>query len=91
MNKKEAEMKKTKKVLDDQIGIKHFKNFFLSILLISIIIALFYFFQNPKITGFIIGNKDAFNLKIEIPESYEEVMAGENIWFTTKLLNLANK
>lgn len=35
--------------------------------------------------------QDSFNLEVEIPETYEEVLAGENIWFTTKLLNLGNK
>ncbi len=34
--------------------------------------------------------QDSFNLEVEIPETYEEVLTGENIWFTTKLLNLAN-
>lgn len=31
-----------------------------------------------------------FNLEIELPETYETVPAGENLWFTTKLINLAN-
>jgi len=33
---------------------------------------------------------ELFNLEIELPETYEEVLAGENIWFTTKLINPAN-
>ena len=38
----------------------------------------------------IVSAQESFNLEVEIPETYEEVLAGENIWFTTKLLNLAN-
>lgn len=41
------------------------------------------------LTGHII-QENTFNLEIEVPETYTEVLAGENIWFTTKLLNLAN-
>ncbi len=40
---------------------------------------------------YIVFAQDSFNLEVEIPETYEEVLAGENIWFTTKLLNLGNK
>jgi len=34
--------------------------------------------------------QEPFNLEIELPETYETVPAGENLWFTTKLINLAN-
>lgn len=34
--------------------------------------------------------QDAFNLEVEIPETYEDILAGENIWFTTNLVNLAS-
>lgn len=35
--------------------------------------------------------QEAFNLEVELPESYAEVPAGENLWFTTKVVNLANQ
>jgi len=63
-----------------------------------LVISLLIFFSitillNPKLNMFVIkeDNPDVFNLKIEIPETYESVKSGENIWFTTKLLNLANQ
>jgi len=35
--------------------------------------------------------KQTFNVKVEIPETYSETMAGENIWYGIKFLNLANQ
>ncbi len=32
-----------------------------------------------------------FNVKIDLPKTYQEIMAGDELWFTTKLLNLANQ
>jgi len=42
------------------------------------------------LTGWIVAG-GAFNVGIELPDSYHEVLAGENIWFTTKVINLENK
>ena len=33
----------------------------------------------------------AFNVEIDLPETYQSVLTGENIWFTTKLVNLENQ
>lgn len=35
--------------------------------------------------------ENRFNLEIDLPESYRTVSPGDEIWFTTKLLNLANE
>jgi len=32
-----------------------------------------------------------YNVKLEIPDTYSETMAGENIWYGIKFLNLANQ
>lgn len=32
-----------------------------------------------------------FNLEVEIADTYKTLSPGENIWFTTKIMNLANK
>jgi len=34
---------------------------------------------------------EPYNLEIEIPHEYQEVAPGEKIWFTSKVLNLANQ
>lgn len=34
---------------------------------------------------------ESYNLELEVPEEYRSLIAGEKIWFTTKILNLANK
>ena len=39
----------------------------------------------------LVSTQNTFNLEIEIPETYESALAGENFWFTVKLLNLANQ
>lgn len=36
-------------------------------------------------------NYTATNLKIEIPSSHKNIRSGESLWFTIKVLNLANK
>lgn len=64
------------------------------LVLLSVMLALslvFIFYSKPLLllTGQA-SKQNTFNLEIEIPETYEEVLAGENIWFTTKILNLAN-
>ena len=38
-----------------------------------------------------VNAQESFNVEVEIPETYEDVLAGENLWFTTKLINLANQ
>lgn len=32
-----------------------------------------------------------FNVEIDLPQSYQQVSPGDELWFTTKLLNLANQ
>jgi len=36
------------------------------------------------------GNTN-FNVEVDLPDSYQTVEAGEELWFTTRVLNLANK
>jgi hypothetical protein len=37
------------------------------------------------------GDSANFNLEIDLPQSYQQIAAGDELWFTTKLLNLANQ
>ena len=45
-----------------------------------------------KITGFAINQPDSgsFNLKVEIPDSYKNIVLGKPVVFTARILNLAN-
>ncbi|MEK6969836.1 MAG: hypothetical protein AABW48_05400 [Nanoarchaeota archaeon] len=64
------------------------------LLLLSVMLAfslVFIFYSKPLLL--LAGqatNQDLFNLEVEIPETYEEILAGEDLWFTTTVLNLAN-
>ncbi len=64
------------------------------LLLLSVMLALslvFIFYSKPLLllTGQA-TKPGAFSLEVEIPETYKEVLAGEDLWFTSKVLNLAN-
>nr|MCK4929767.1 hypothetical protein [Nanoarchaeota archaeon] len=39
----------------------------------------------------IILAQETFNIEIELPETYKEIPAGEELWFTIKVINLANQ
>lgn len=54
-----------------------------------LVVAFLVFFQLEKLTGNV--TKDQLNLEVEIPKDYSKILAGEKLWFTTKILNLANK
>jgi len=44
------------------------------------------------ITGEVVEtSKEEFNLRVEIPSEYKTINEGEKIWFTVKILNLANQ
>lgn len=34
---------------------------------------------------------NGFNIEVELPKSYQEIAPGNELWFTTKLMNLANQ
>ncbi|MBR9704658.1 hypothetical protein GOV12_04550 [Candidatus Pacearchaeota archaeon] len=69
------------------------KNNILPILiLVAAIIIILIFSQNQGITNFAIKeNNYSSNLILDIPESHKKINPGEDIWFTLKLLNLANE
>jgi hypothetical protein len=70
---------------------KKIKVFLLVIILLTAIVFSF-FIIFPKVTLFTIKNieDNPFNLKTEIPETYESVNSGKTLLFTSKVLNLAN-
>jgi pyoverdine/dityrosine biosynthesis protein Dit1 len=81
-------MKKEKKMKANKNRI------FLALIIIVLLIALIgIFITYPTITNFAIKeNSDSpFNLKVDIPDSRASVFPGENLLFTAKVLNLANK
>jgi hypothetical protein len=62
---------------------------FLGILIVGAL-ALFVFATNKsRINSFAISQVSS-NLEVDIPSDYKQVAAGDKIWFTTKLLNLAD-
>jgi methionine-rich copper-binding protein CopC len=45
--------------------------------------------QHNYLTGY--ASENPFNLEIEIPPEHQNVIAGDSLWFTTKILNFANE
>ena len=37
------------------------------------------------------GEGNNFNVAIDLPQSYQQISAGDELWFTTKLMNLENQ
>jgi len=68
---------------------KNFQKILLPLTVILIVLLAGILF--PQLTSFVIKPFESFNLEVEIPKTYEEVLAGENMWFTTKLLNLGSE
>ena len=96
MLKQKNKMKKTikrriKKSIDESSSNK---SFYAYITLIGIAVFLFYVIAiNPKLTLFAISNPENgnFNLKVEVPTSYDSIEVGKSILFTAKVMNLANQ
>lgn len=42
-----------------------------------------------SVSLFCVSSQNAFNLNLEIPETYESLKPGQDIWFTLKVFNLA--
>jgi len=81
-------MKKKKNI---GFGYKSFLLFL--IIIIGLIFVLFMTSQNQnKMTGFAVNQPDSgnFNLKVEIPDTYKNIVLGKPVVFTAKVLNLAN-
>ena len=55
-------------------------------LILILLIALSIF----SISAVIVSAAQPFNIEIELPDSYKNVNPGSDVWFTIKLLNLAN-
>lgn len=60
----------------------------ITLALLLVLLGLVVLKQNLPLTGQAV--KENFNLKVEIPNTYKKITAGEEIWFTMKLINLAN-
>ena len=75
-------MKKQKK--------KQVKNLYISLIITIALIVIAVVATNPRINPFAIQDS-SFNLKVEIADSHKTIQPGEEIYFTTKILNLANK
>jgi len=54
------------------------------ILIIAIILVI------CSVSSIIVSAAQSFNVEIELPDSYKNVNPGNDVWFTIKLLNLAN-
>jgi len=55
--------------------------------LILILLAVLIIFS---VSSIIVSAAQPFNVEIELPDSYKNVNPGSDVWFTVKLLNLAN-
>jgi len=67
------------------------KNLYTSMLAIALLLfALGILIKNPSITFYAINenSQNNFNLEVKIAENYKSITTGENIWFTTKIMNL---
>jgi len=64
----------------------------LFIFLIFLVFIINLYNQNNKISLYAIKEQDegTFNLKVEIPETYKNIVLGKPVVFTAKVLNLAN-
>ena len=60
----------------------------LQLLCILLILSLPLVFTS-RLTGGIIA-KNGLSLEVDVPELYKEVLPGNDIWFTIKLMNIAN-
>ncbi|MBR9706427.1 hypothetical protein GOV14_05305 [Candidatus Pacearchaeota archaeon] len=71
------------------------KNLYISLIFLAgVALVLMIVYINPNPTGYAMlqtTSQEAFNLEVDLPKQYQKVPAGEDIWFTTKVLNLANK
>jgi len=54
-----------------------------------ILAAAWFFGVQPIITGRAIS--EAYNVEVEIPKEYRNIISGGKLWFTTKILNLASE
>lgn len=39
----------------------------------------------------IVAAEEPFNIEIDLPDNYKNIESGEDIWFTTKIINLGNE
>jgi len=69
---------------------KKMKNSYISLLILSVLAVMAVFYVPPKFQGFAIQD-GVFNLEVELPSIYGTVEGGEEIHFTTKILNLAGE
>lgn len=63
-------------------------HFYLGLLVVTLL-ALMLSNYKPTLVGYAVSDGGG-NLEIEIPQSYTTIGAGEQLWFTVKLLNLAS-
>ncbi len=69
------------------------KSLYISLLLVlAFFLIITTFLVNLTINPLAIAEHEkSFNLEVEISESYKSMQAGDDVWFTTKILNLANE